>query len=60
MSCSLKDTQISALYTLEETIAKDIFEGAVYPWEVLAKISDFIVRSLNRIEENSDAGKHAA
>lgn len=42
MAC-LKDTQIDALYTLEETIAKDIFEGAVYPWEVLAKISAFIV-----------------
>ena len=30
------------LYNLEETIAKDLFEGAVYPWEVLPKISDFI------------------
>lgn len=51
MSCSLKDTQISALYTLEETIAKDIFEGAVYPWEVLAKISDFIVTLGNTLPE---------
>lgn len=51
MSCSLKDTQISALYTLEETIAKDIFEGAVYPWEVLAKISDFIVSLGNTLPE---------
>ena len=42
MAC-LKDTQVGALYTLEETIAGDIFEGAVYPWEVLHKISDFIV-----------------
>ena len=42
MAC-LRDTEISALYTLEETIAKDIFDGAVYPWEVLKKISDFIV-----------------
>ena len=39
----MRDTEISALYTLEETIAKDIFDGAVYPWEVLKKISDFIV-----------------
>ncbi len=30
------------LYTLEETIAKDIFEGVTYPWEVLPKIGDFI------------------
>lgn len=39
----LQDTTIAALYTLEETIAKDIFEGVTYPWEVLAKIKDFIV-----------------
>ena len=43
MAC-LQDTEISALYTLEETIAKDIFDGAVYPWEVLKKISDFIIK----------------
>lgn len=43
MAC-LQDTEIGALYTLEETIAKDIFEGVVYPWEVLKKISDFIVK----------------
>lgn len=34
---------MDALYTLEETIAKDIFEGVIYPWEVLPKISKFIV-----------------
>lgn len=39
----LQDTTIGALYTLEETIAKDIFEGATYPWEVLSKIKEFIV-----------------
>lgn len=39
----LQDTTIAALYTLEETIAKDIFEGVTYPWEVLGKIKDFIV-----------------
>ena len=27
---------------MDETIAKDIFEGVTYPWEVLSKISDFI------------------
>ena len=30
------------MFTLEETIAKDLFEGATYPWEVLPKISNFI------------------
>lgn len=50
MAC-LKDTEIGALYTLEETIAKDIFEGAAYPWEVLSKISDFIVKLGNTLPE---------
>ena len=27
---------------MDETIAKDIFEGATYPWEILPKISGFI------------------
>ena len=39
----LKDTRVDVLYTLEETIAKDIFEGVTYPWEVLPKISKFII-----------------
>ncbi len=39
----MQDTEIKALYTLEETIAKDIFDGARYPWEILPKIGDFIV-----------------
>lgn len=33
---------ISALYDLNETIAADIFKDFTYPWEVLAKIGDFI------------------
>lgn len=33
---------IQNLYTLEETIAADLFTGATYPWEVLPKISAFI------------------
>ena len=38
----MKEMTIKELYTLEETIAKDIFEGATYPWEVLPKIGSFI------------------
>ena len=34
---------IKNLYTLEETIAADLFEGAEYPWELLPKISSFIL-----------------
>ena len=33
---------IQNLYTLEETIAADLFTDATYPWEVLPKISSYI------------------
>ncbi len=33
---------INNLYTLEETIAADLFNDVTYPWEVLPKISAFI------------------
>ena len=38
----MEQAKISNLYDLEQTIAKDLFEGATYPWEVLGKISGFI------------------
>ena len=34
---------IKELFSLDKTIAAGIFEGAVYPWEVLSKIGDYIV-----------------
>lgn len=39
----LQDATIAALYTLEETIAKEVFTGLTYPWEALPKIKDFII-----------------
>lgn len=39
----MRELTIKELYTLEETIAKDIFKGLSYPWEVLPKISAFIM-----------------
>lgn len=39
----MKELTVANLYTLEETIAKDLFEGVEYPWEVLPKISGFIL-----------------
>ena len=41
--------KISNLYDLNETIAAKVFEGCTYPWEVLAKIGDFIVELGNSI-----------
>lgn len=39
---TMENAKINNLYDLEQTIAKDLFEGLTYPWEALAKISDFI------------------
>ena len=39
----MQDITVKELYTLDETIAKDLFEGVTYPWEVLPKISNFIL-----------------
>lgn len=40
----MKEMTVKEMYTLEETIAKDLFEGVTYPWEVLPKISSFILK----------------
>ena len=56
----MKEMIIKELYTLEETIAKDIFEGVTYPWEVLPKISAFIVELGNQLssEEYEKRGEN--
>ena len=48
---SEKTSQITVedLYDLRETIAGEIFEGVVYPWEVLPKIHDFIIELGKRL-----------
>ncbi|WP_138263952.1 UDP-N-acetylglucosamine pyrophosphorylase [[Clostridium] hylemonae] len=38
----MKELTVKEMYTLEETIAKDIFDEVTYPWEVLPKIGGFI------------------
>ncbi len=47
------DIKINDLYSLDQTIAKKAFEGVTFPWEVLPKISDFIIelgKTLNKEE----------
>ena len=39
----MEECRIENLFNLEQTIAKDIFEGVTYPWEVLPKIEEFII-----------------
>ena len=56
----MKELTVAALYDLNETIAKDIFDGATYPWEVLPKIKDFILELGNSLseEEYEKAGEN--
>ena len=40
----MTEWRIEDLYDLQETIAVDIFDGLKFPWEVLPKIKDFIIK----------------
>lgn len=57
---SLDAIRIENLYDLNETIAKDLFEGKTYPWELLPLIKGFIVelgKTLNK-EEYDQVGEN--
>lgn len=47
----METCKICNLYNLEETMAKDLFEGAVYPWEVLPKIGAFILELGSKLDQ---------
>lgn len=63
----MNECKISNLYNLDETIAKKIFNGCEYPWEVLPKIKYFIIElgqtlsseEYNKIGENIWIAKSA-
>lgn len=63
----LENITIDSLYDLSQTISKDIFNNFIYPWEVLPRISSFIVElgnklnkdEFNQIEENIWISKSA-
>lgn len=40
----MEQATIAALYTLDETIAKALFDGLTYPWEALPLIKDYIIK----------------
>lgn len=48
----MKCCEIKNLYSLSQTIASSIFEGATYPWEVLPKIKEFIVTLGNSLDSD--------
>ena len=39
----IKNVKTTDLFDLEKTIAKDIFNGRTYPWEVLPEIKAFVI-----------------
>ena len=50
---------INNILDIDKTIAKDLFKEVMYPWEVLPKISDFILKlgqnlSLDEIEKKGE------
>ena len=47
----MEQLTVKALFNLEETIAKDIFENVTYPWEVLPKIGSYIVELGSSLSE---------
>jgi len=44
--------KIKDMYSLDETIAADLFKDKDYPWEVLKSIGDFIVELGNKLPED--------
>ena len=47
---SMESVMIKNLYTLDETIAAELFEGKTYPWELLPLIKDFIIKLGNTLD----------
>lgn len=55
----MQELETRNLLNLDETISKNIFDDATYPWEVLTKINDFIIKlgnelDLNKFEKKSE------
>jgi NDP-sugar pyrophosphorylase family protein len=49
-NCEVEEWKILNLYSLDETIAKPLLIENTYPWEVLPKISDFIIKTGNNLD----------
>lgn len=47
----IETCKVENLYTLNETIAKELFEGITYPWEILPKIGEFILKLGSTLSE---------
>ena len=48
----MEECKICNLYSLDQTIARKLLESAVYPWEVLPKIKEFIIELGNQLNKD--------
>lgn len=48
----MEQCKIDQLFDLKETIAAELFEGVVYPWEVLSRISSFILELGEKLDSS--------
>ena len=48
----MEECKIKNLYNLDETIAKDLLKEVIYPWEVLPKISEYILELGKQLDES--------
>ncbi len=46
----MEECKVCNLYNLNETIAKDLLEKVIYPWEALSQIGDFILMLGNKLD----------
>ena len=40
----MENCKIKNMYSLDQTIAAELFKGKTYPWEVLPEIESFILK----------------
>ena len=48
----MEECKICNLYSLDQSIARRLLESAVYPWEVLPKIKEFIIELGNQLNKD--------
>ena len=48
----MEECKVCNLYNLDETIAKDLLKEVIYPWEVLPKISEYILELGKQLDES--------
>lgn len=48
----MEECKVCNLYDLSQTLAKDLLERVIYPWEALSQIDDYILEIGNKLDSN--------